>query len=848
MSNKLAAVLTASAIALSCFSMRGDDASMAFNAFLVSPEVNLRLPVVPEDSVLAAKNAFSYEKLLKIGNNRAVRPQTDWIAVAADTASCVRFPKSVDGPVHRTLFTRLRPDRFVKGTLRLKSNVLAELSDIHGSLLTITEADSVASWDHTTITLETSETTDLFISFVSFPDDPDGPILELEFEPDSEFGDVHLMSGPSVSDLFRIDESALGTRVSKTSISPDGKYMIISYSTMYGEGTHRSWSELKECSSGKTVNATLPQGAFWLPKGSSVCYTVATGNTYSLYSLDASTQKQTLMAEELPENSFSVSPDCSFLIMYKLVEGTKDSGPLKRLRDPDDRLYGHRNRYYLEKYDLKTGVRQPLTYSGNTTTVYDISPDSRKLVYGSVTEKTDRFPFYFQDIVQLDLQTLAVDTLIKADPYIGSVTYSPDGKRFFITGGPEAFEGIGKNNGGHKYSNDYDVQGFILDIDSRKVKAMTRDFNPSIEGTPVWNSADGLIYFRASDGFDLNVYHMNPLTGEIWKLNFGMPYISGFSIGRDESKWIAAVGQDYHYAGRCEMFDLKSGKVRIIDDPYSRDFPDLKVGEASSWSFKASDGTDIDCMQVLPPDFDPEKKYPMIVYYYGGCSPCQRYVSVYDPQIFASRGYVTLVINPSGAYGYGQEFSARHANAWGKRTAEDIIEGVKEYCRTHDFVNDKKIGCLGASYGGFMTQYLQTLTDIFAAAVSHAGISDVTSYWGEGNWGYSYNTTAAPESYPWNNPDLFTKQGSLFNADKIHTPLLLLHGNADTNVPVGESIQLFNALRILGRDVEFVQVDGENHYISNYDKRRPWHATIMAWFAKYLQDDPRWWNSMYSDD
>jgi len=71
-------------------------------------------------------------------------------------------------------------------------------------------------------------------------------------------------------------------------------------------------------------------------------------------------------------------------------------------------------------------------------------------------------------------------------------------------------------------------------------------------------------------------------------------------------------------------------------------------------------------------------------------------------------------------------------------TADEIIEGVKEFCRTHTYVNDKKVGCIGASYGGFMTQYLLTKTDIFAAAVSHAGISSVSSYWGEGYWGYSY--------------------------------------------------------------------------------------------------------------
>ncbi|MDE6561103.1 MAG: prolyl oligopeptidase family serine peptidase [Muribaculaceae bacterium] len=847
MINKLTAALAASAVAFSFLGVRGDSASVKFDIFKVSPETSLLLPAVPGDSVLAAKNAFSNDKLLKSVNRKLDKPSADWTEVKTDTAFSVHFPKSENGPVLRTLATRMRPDRFLKGTLRLKSNVMAELSDAYGSLLTISQADSVPSWDKTNMTIEPGETADLFISFISFPDDPDAPCIELEFEPDEGFESVAIATGPATTTRFRVDESALGTRVSGASISPDGKYMILSYSTMYGENNHRAWSELLECSTGKTLNASLPRGAFWLPKGSTLAYTVKTDKTYSLYSLDAATQKQTLMASELPEDSFTISPDCSFLIIYKYVEGPKDAGPVKLLREPDDRLAGHRNRYYLEKYDLKTGIRQPITYGGNTTTVYDISPDSRKLVYGSQTEKMDAFPFYFNDVIELDLNTLATDTLVKGDPYVQSCIYSPDGKQLFFTGGPEAFAGIGKNNGGHKYSNDYDVQGYIMTIVDKSVRPMTRDFNPSLEGYPIWNSVDGQVYFRASAGFTLNVYKMDPKSGNITKLDFGMPYISRFSIGSDENKWMSAVGSDYHYAGRCELMDLKSGKLRVVDDPYSRDYPDMQTGESSSWSYKAPDGTTIDCMQVLPPDFDSNKKYPLIVYYYGGCSPCQRYLSVYDPQIFASRGYVTLVINPSGAYGYGQEFSARHANAWGDYTADDIIEGVKEYCRTHDFVNDKKIGCLGASYGGFMTEYLQTKTDIFAAAASHAGISNVTSYWGEGNWGYSYNTVAAPESYPWTNPDLFTKHGALFNADKIHTPLLLLHGSVDTNVPIGESIQLFNALRILGRDVEFVQVDGENHIITNHDKRKPWHATIMAWFAKHLQDDPSWWDSLYGD-
>ena len=181
------------------------------------------------------------------------------------------------------------------------------------------------------------------------------------------------------------------------------------------------------------------------------------------------------------------------------------------------------------------------------------------------------------------------------------------------------------------------------------------------------------------------------------------------------------------------------------------------------------------------------------------------------------------------------------------KTADEIIQGTKLFCKEHSFVNEKKIGCIGASYGGFMTQYLQTKTDLFAAAISHAGISDHTSYWGEGYWGYSYSEVSMANEYPWTNKHLFVDQSPLYNADKIHTPLLFVHGTADNNVPVGESIQLYTALKLLGRPTAMVLVDGQDHHIIDYEKRLKWQNTIFAWFAKYLKDEPQWWDALYPE-
>ena len=281
----------------------------------------------------------------------------------------------------------------------------------------------------------------------------------------------------------------------------------------------------------------------------------------------------------------------------------------------------------------------------------------------------------------------------------------------------------------------------------------------------------------------------------------------------------------------------------------ARELKDVELGECKAWNYVNSRGDTLCCRYYLPPHFDAAKKYPMIVNYYGGCSPTSRmFQSRYPHHVYAAMGYVVLVVNPSGATGFGQKFSARHVDTAGEGVAEDIISSTQAFCDEHAFVNRKKIGCIGASYGGFMTQYLQTKTDLFAAAISHAGISDHTSYWGEGYWGYSYSEVSMANEYPWTNKHLFVDQSPLYNADKIHTPLLFVHGTADNNVPVGESIQLYTALKLLGRPTAMVLVDGQDHHIIDYEKRLKWQNAIFAWFAKWLQDDASWWTEMYGDE
>ena len=225
----------------------------------------------------------------------------------------------------------------------------------------------------------------------------------------------------------------------------------------------------------------------------------------------------------------------------------------------------------------------------------------------------------------------------------------------------------------------------------------------------------------------------------------------------------------------------------------------------------------------------------------------RQFTGRYPFNLWAAHGYVIYVVQPRGAIGYGQDFSAKHVNAWGDYAADDIIEGTEKFVAAHDFVSQDRIGNIGASYGGFMTMYLATKTDLFAASISHAGISALTSYWGEGWWGYAYSGIASRDSFPWNNRELYVEHSPVYNADKINTPMLLLHGEADTNVPVGESDNMFTALKLLGREVEMVEFPGQDHWILDREQRYVWWDSILAWYDRWLKDEPEWWQHLYPE-
>jgi dipeptidyl aminopeptidase/acylaminoacyl peptidase len=665
---------------------------------------------------------------------------------------------------------------------------------------------------------------------------------------------------------YMVHDLTDGKRVRGVSLSPDGRYVFVSYQTTERGGNSRWDYELRDVKTGNVINRPT-HNVRWMPRSTAWIEEEKEQGLRILYKVDPLTGIRTRWAAGVPEGSYSVSPNEDYLIVTAEEEGPKEDREVFEVLEMDDRQPGWRKRSYLVRFDIASGIAQRITFGSKGQFLSDISQDGSRLLVGAGYSRLSMRPTEVMDYYLMDARTLKTDTLLQCQGFLGGGTFSPDGSQIIFAGTPEAFDRIGCQLPASVTPSMTENELFLYDITTKQVTPLTKDFDPSIDGGIDWSWADGQVYFRAECRDYVYLYQLNPKTGNILQLpcsgddiyRFDMaahaPVVAYLSYKTLEpaSAYVMAVDGKSLKGGKKSQSSLAGTQLFNGREALG----DAVTGTCKDFNFTNSHGDTVYGRMYLPSDFDAGKQYPMIVYYYGGCSPVSRYFeSPYAPQYWNSLGYVAYIIEPSGATGFGQEWASRHVNtAGGIPTADgtvpggtpagDIIEGVKAICASHPFINAGKVGCMGASYGGFMTQYLQTVTDIFAAAVSHAGIANHTSYWGEGYWGYNYSEVSMANSYPWSHRQLYVDQSPLFNADKIHTPLLLLHGNADTNVPLIESLQMFTALKLLGREVALVEVEGQNHHILDYSKKEKWLAAQMAWFARWLKDDPTWWEALF---
>ncbi len=640
-----------------------------------------------------------------------------------------------------------------------------------------------------------------------------------------------------------------GTSVTGCDISNSGDFYLLNYATIYkGEGKTERESRIYSFSNHNLVWSNANEkisGISFTPDGHSISYLQNKGEEKQFVIENLLTGKKSIAGGFEDVDYYTWSPDGKFLIYSINENGPKDKNFARHIENPNDRWPWYRSRSLLGRYTFETKLHDRLTWGYLSTDLQSIAHDGSFILFTTSEPDFTTRPYSRQQLYRLDLISGEVTRIWDFAGGAG-ITLSPDDKTILVTGAPTLFSNVGNILPEGTIPNEYDTQAFLYDLSSGKVTPLTRNFKPKVNEA-VWASNGQQIVLLTENQTRGDIFTTD-LKGSSFRKIAGMADVtSGMAVSPLTGR-ITAYGTSVSAPSVAWTTTLSENLPSLAANPSESFFRNVVFGKVEDFVFTTGKGDSIDGMVFYPPDFKPDQKYPVIVYYYAGTSPINRsFEGRYPKNLFAAMGYIVYTLNPDGCTGYGAEFASRHVNNWGITTADQIIEGTKKFLRTHPAADSTRVGCIGASYGGFMTMLLQTRTDIFRTAIAHAGISNLSSYWGEGYWGYLYSSAATAGKFPWNDPLFYTDQSPLFNASKVKSSILLLHGNKDTNVPTAESHQLFTALTLLGKNVELIEFDEQNHQILSYKPRIEWQNTIFAWFAKWLQDDPAWWDELYPD-
>jgi dipeptidyl aminopeptidase/acylaminoacyl peptidase len=264
-------------------------------------------------------------------------------------------------------------------------------------------------------------------------------------------------------------------------------------------------------------------------------------------------------------------------------------------------------------------------------------------------------------------------------------------------------------------------------------------------------------------------------------------------------------------------------------------FAALAPGEVSERRTTASDGRPLQGWLVKPPGFDASRKYPAVFLIHGGPQGAwvDGWSTRWNPQVWAAYGYVVYAANPRGSTGFGQDFLDAIRGDWGGQVYDDLMRQADDL-QSLPFVDGKRIAAAGASYGGYMVDWIAGHTDRFAALVTHDGTFDTVSanLETEELWFPSWEF----EGWPWNSK-LYEKWNPMLSAGNMKTPMLVVTSEKDFRVPFGQGLQLFNALQIQGVPSRLLTFPDEGHWVLKPGNSWLWHNTVMDWLHRWIGGD-----------
>lgn len=488
---------------------------------------------------------------------------------------------------------------------------------------------------------------------------------------------------------------------------------------------------------------------------------------------------------------------------------------------------GNYNHLFVSNSNEKLDILKDQPYS---VSEYVWAPDGSKILYVSKKKYgTDYATSTNTDIYEYDLVSKQTKNITEGKMgYDNSPSFSSQGDFAFLSMERDGYEAD---------KNDLIVRKGDIEIN------LTKHWDGTV-GSYKWSEDGKKIYFNAAIGgtmqlFEVDVNFKTKKTPTVKQITNGQFDIAGlYAIVADK----AIVSKtDMNHAAEIYSVDLKSGKLTQLTNENKEIFDSIAKSKVEARTIKTTDGKDMLAWVIYPPNFDPSKKYPTLLYCQGGPQSAltQFYSTRWNFQLMAAEGYIVIAPNRRGMPGHGVEWNEQISKDWGGQVMQDYLSAIDDIAK-ESYVDKDRLGAIGASYGGYSVYYLAGIHEgRFKSFISHNGVFNLKSMYGTTeevfftNWdaGGAYwetNNKAAQKTYSKfdpSNPELL---------NKWNTPMLVYIGGKDYRVPMGQGQEAFQVLQLKGIKSRMIYFPEENHWILKPQNSVIWHTEFYKWLKETL--------------
>lgn len=526
-------------------------------------------------------------------------------------------------------------------------------------------------------------------------------------------------------------------------------------------------------------------------------------------------------------NMFVPAEDKSIIKMPPKPEGAKWNDPPKYIDKMnyrgDGQGYIKGGNMQLFTLPISGGTPKQLTFSEFDHGGPIWSKDGNHLFFSANFHKDEEFEPADSEIYSINVNDGKTTPLTDRYGPDGNPVLSPDGSKIAYLGYDDRLQG-------------YQVTRlYVMNTDGSNSQLISGNFDRDVEDMAWNNKGNGLhfIYTDQGKGKLASISlsgKVDDITDVLGGLSLGRPYNAASFSASSNNRFAYTMGDTSHPSD-LGVSDTKTTKrlTALNDDLFS--FKKLGKVEEMWWE-SSYDQRKIQGWVVTPPDFDPSKKYPMILEIHGG--PFQSYGAVYAAEIqaYAAAGYVVLYTNPRGSTGYGEEFGNLIHHDYPNHDYEDLMSGVDALLEK-GYVDENNLFVTGGSGGGVLTAWIVGKTDRFKAAVVAKPVINWTSFvlYADGVQFFSKYWFGKK---PWEDPENYMRRSPLTYVGNVTTPTMLLTGEEDYRTPIAESEQFYAALKLENVETAMVRIPGASHGIANKPSNLIAKiASVLAWFDKY---------------